>query len=293
MPYQKLTGWQGALQSLFGGLGQGMSEYWQAQREMQEYIRRLQMQAMIQQAMNQPSPLEMAKEQAWMNLYRTDPDLFQKTITGTYEKPKPEPIPYQDFMPVPTPEFKQFGWQEPEAEMEMGLRGPQTAPVKISPTQLTELKQSLGILPKVSAPRELTQQERYRQELKLLKRQWEMGPRPKEVQEDIDFLESQLKMGEAPAKPLTPANKTLINNAYRTFQEKYEEQVGTKSPLTKEQWYLQEYGEELPWGVEEEMETKEFYGAKSYREVEEAVKDIPEPKKSQILKQAKEFFGVQ
>ena len=37
---------------------------------------------------------------------------------------------------------------------------------------------------------------------------------------------------------------------------------------------------------------RKFYGATSYEEVETAVADMPEPKKSEILKQAREFFGV-
>lgn len=36
-----------------------------------------------------------------------------------------------------------------------------------------------------------------------------------------------------------------------------------------------------------------FHGAESYEEVVEAVANIPEPKKSQILKEAKAFFGIE
>ena len=37
---------------------------------------------------------------------------------------------------------------------------------------------------------------------------------------------------------------------------------------------------------------RKFFGATSYEEVETAVADMPEPKKSEILRQAREFFGV-
>lgn len=47
----------------------------------------------------------------------------------------------------------------------------------------------------------------------------------------------------------------------------------------------------LPGQPPSEEET--FHGAESYEEVVEAVANIPEPKRSEILEEAKEFFGIE
>jgi len=161
-----------------------------------------------------------------------------------------------------------------------------TTAVKMTPAQISEARWQRGAPERAEKARRLEYQ--LKREFELWKEKQGIGDKVSEFDKTVEFIKKKL------------LSLSMTGEEAKIQAGKYAEEFGIETPDQREMLRLFEtlWPDETAevmnqmGGGAGTTSTKTFYGATSYQDVETAVADVPEPKKSQILEEAKRFFGV-